>query len=272
MPTPFQTIQTKLGKNVGFNYQAPTVLGQSQTTQDPKADNNFLARFQSRIAGGDNIYSQNRQDVTNRVASDLVNKSAGLKYDEFGKPQINLADFGQMGQNNLKSTTQFGNLATQTAEAQRDYKNAVNIQNLGQYGVSGTLSVSGTDIPGATANNVGAKVAAGAIKVMQNHTAYVWGGNSLVNGIDCSGLVQQLYKQMGISLPRTTYEQAKAGKIVNVGSIRPGDLVFYGADHHHVGIYIGNGRIVHAANSKLGTIESNLNNSNGAPSLIIRPY
>lgn len=247
-------------------------MQQGQTVDTIGQD--FTDKLAGRKDTGKSLYDDMRGQTANRVASDLVNKSAGLKFDEFGKPQLNLADFGTAGKTQLTNIGNFGDLATQTAEAKNAYKNAVTMQNLGSYGLSGTFSVdsSGTAIPGATSGNAGAQVAAKAIQVMKNGTPYVWGGNSLSKGIDCSGLVQQLYKQLGVSLPRTTYEQAKAGKVVNTGNIRPGDLVFYGADHHHVGIYIGGGKIVHAANSRLGTIESNLTNSNGAPSLIVRPY
>jgi cell wall-associated NlpC family hydrolase len=277
LSTPYQTFTTKLGiqkpklKGIGYDY-TPTIMQQGQTVDSIGQD--FTDKLAGRKDTGKSLYDDMRSQATSRVASDLVNKSAGLKFDEFGKPQLNLGDFGSSGKTQLSNIGNFGDLATQTAEAKNAYQQAVNIQNLGSYGLSGTFSVnnSGTAIPGATSNNAGAKVAAQAIQVMKNGTPYVWGGNSLSQGIDCSGLVQQLYKQMGISLPRTTYEQAKAGKVVNVGSIRPGDLVFYGSNHHHVGIYIGNGKIVHAANPKLGTIESNLTNSNGAPSLIVRPY
>lgn len=78
---------------------------------------------------------------------------------------------------------------------------------------------------------------------------YVWGGNSLETGVDCSGLVQQVYRHFGIELPRTTYEQIGEGKSVGMKGLRPGDLVFFdtssqsGADH--VGIYLGGGRMIH---------------------------
>jgi cell wall-associated NlpC family hydrolase len=275
--TPYQNFTSKLGiqtpklKGIGYSY-TPTIMQQGQTVDTIGQD--FTDKLAGRKDTGKSLYDDMRGQTANRVASDLVNKSAGLKFDEFGKPQLNLADFGTAGKTQLTNIGNFGDLATQTAEAKNAYKNAVTMQNLGSYGLSGTFSVdsSGTAIPGATSGNAGAQVAAKAIQVMKNGTPYVWGGNSLSKGIDCSGLVQQLYKQLGVSLPRTTYEQAKAGKVVNTGNIRPGDLVFYGADHHHVGIYIGGGKIVHAANSRLGTIESNLTNSNGAPSLIVRPY
>jgi cell wall-associated NlpC family hydrolase len=273
--TPYQTFTTKLGinnpklKGIGYDY-TPTIMQQGQTVDTIGQD--FTDKLAGRKDSGQSIYDTMKSDNTTRLANDLVQKSAGLKFDEFGKPQLNLGDFGSAGKTQLDNIGNFGNLATQTAEAKNAYQQAVNIQNLGSYGFTGSVTTSGSVIPGASSNNAGAQVAANAIKVMQNGTPYVWGGNSLSQGIDCSGLVQQLYKQMGVSLPRTTYEQAKTGRQVSVGNIRPGDLVFYGGNYHHVGIYVGNGKIVHAANPKLGTIESNLNNSNGAPTLIIRPY
>lgn len=82
-------------------------------------------------------------------------------------------------------------------------------------------------------------------------TPYVWGGNSLSNGIDCSGLVQQVYKKYGISLPRVTYDQINVGSSVGRSKLRPGDLVFFDTDRNrrgpdHVGIYMGGGRFIHA--------------------------
>lgn len=81
-------------------------------------------------------------------------------------------------------------------------------------------------------------------------TPYVWGGNDLNSGVDCSGLVQQVFRHYGIELPRTSYEQIGEGSSVGLKGLRPGDLVFFdtssqsGADH--VGIYLGGGRMIHA--------------------------
>ena len=75
---------------------------------------------------------------------------------------------------------------------------------------------------------------------------YVWGGTSLTNGADCSGFVQSVYANFGVSLPRTSYEQQNAGTEVSYADAQPGDLICYGG---HVAIYMGNGRIVHASNS-----------------------
>lgn len=81
-------------------------------------------------------------------------------------------------------------------------------------------------------------------------TPYQWGGNSLTKGVDCSGLVQQVYQHFGISLPRVTYDQIGQGKAVGMNNLQVGDLLFFdfggrsGPDH--VGIYIGNGKFIHA--------------------------
>ena len=78
---------------------------------------------------------------------------------------------------------------------------------------------------------------------------YVWGGTSLTNGADCSGFVQSVYSNFGVNLPRTSYEQQNAGREVSYSEAQPGDLICYGG---HVAIYMGDGKIVHASNSRDG--------------------
>lgn len=93
---------------------------------------------------------------------------------------------------------------------------------------------------------------------------YVWGGTSLTQGTDCSGFVKSVYQHYGIRLERVSREQAKtAGKEVEVSlqTLQPGDLLFYakGGRVNHVAIYIGDGKIVHAAGKKYGIILSDYN-------------
>ena len=83
---------------------------------------------------------------------------------------------------------------------------------------------------------------------------YVWGGTSLTSGADCSGFVQSVYRNFGINLPRTSYEQQNVGTEVSYANAQPGDLICYGG---HVAIYMGNGKIVHASNSRDGIKISN---------------
>lgn len=78
---------------------------------------------------------------------------------------------------------------------------------------------------------------------------YVWGGTSLTNGADCSGFVQSVYNNFGVSLPRTSYEQQNAGTEVSYEDAQAGDLICYGG---HVAIYMGDGKIVHASNARDG--------------------
>lgn len=79
---------------------------------------------------------------------------------------------------------------------------------------------------------------------------YVYGGTSLTNGADCSGFTLSVYKHYGVSLPHSANAQRNLGRAVeNLGTAQPGDLVCYSG---HVGIYIGNGQIVHASSRKTG--------------------
>lgn len=78
---------------------------------------------------------------------------------------------------------------------------------------------------------------------------YKAGGTSLTEGADCSGFVWAVYKSFGYSLPRSSYAQSGAGTSVSYADAQPGDIIYYGG---HVGIYIGNGKIVHASTERTG--------------------
>ncbi|WP_077611697.1 C40 family peptidase [Clostridium sp. Marseille-P2415] len=78
---------------------------------------------------------------------------------------------------------------------------------------------------------------------------YVFGGTSLTNGTDCSGFVQSVYRHFGYSVPRNSSEQRSAGREVSYSEAQPGDIICYAG---HVGIYIGNGQIVHASSPSTG--------------------
>lgn len=91
---------------------------------------------------------------------------------------------------------------------------------------------------------------------------YRWGGNNVVEGMDCSGFVRAVFNLCGVNIPRTSREQFSVGDPVGKGELKEGDLVFFGDSAeaiNHVGIFVGNGRFVHAPRRgddiKLSTIE-----------------
>ncbi len=90
---------------------------------------------------------------------------------------------------------------------------------------------------------------------------YVYGGNSLSGGTDCSGFTRGVYANFGISLPRTSGSQAGVGRRISVGELQPGDLIFYanGSRIYHVAMYIGGGQIIHAIDESQGIGITGLN-------------
>ncbi|MCO4844495.1 MAG: C40 family peptidase [Sulfurovum sp.] len=106
-----------------------------------------------------------------------------------------------------------------------------------------------------------------------NGGKYVWGGTT-PEGFDCSGYVQYLYKKHNINLPRTAWEQSKKGQIVERNKLQKGDLLFFLTDKKrgipitHVGIYIGNGKFIHAASKKKGIIISPLTHGSYAETFV----
>ncbi len=115
-------------------------------------------------------------------------------------------------------------------------------------------------IPEGNYSTLGSTMAAYAVQFVGN--PYVWGGEDPVNGADCSGFTQTIYRTFHMSLPRTAYRQSQVGREVSLDELQPGDLLCFQnkgqAQVGHVGMYLGDGKFVHAANSKLGIIISDL--------------
>jgi peptidoglycan DL-endopeptidase CwlO len=97
-------------------------------------------------------------------------------------------------------------------------------------------------IPGGPGKAVGAVRAA----LTQLGVPYVWGGAAAGRGFDCSGLTMWAYRQVGVNLPHYGGDQWNAGVHVSRSQLEPGDLVFFYSDIHHMGMYIGDGKFVHA--------------------------
>ncbi|WP_081240342.1 C40 family peptidase [Streptomyces viridosporus] len=146
-----------------------------------------------------------------------------------------------------EATRKAAELARQQAEQQRAQEEA---REAAQR-ESGTPDASGSS--GSTApppSSDGSSYTAEAEKALSFARAqigkpYVWGATG-PGSYDCSGLTQAAWKAAGVTLPRTTYDQVNAGTTVPVSQARPGDLVFFYDDVTHVGVYVGNGRMIHA--------------------------
>lgn len=149
-----------------------------------------------------------------------------------------------------------GTNTTVHKKTEKDNKNKKSNTN------SNTKPNSNTNKDKTTKGTTG--VGAKAAKLAQQYVGkleYVYGGQSLKTGADCSGFVKQIYKKFGIELPRTSREQATFGKTVSSSNMQPGDLVFYktGNTVSHVAMYIGNGKVVHASNTRTDIKISNVN-------------
>ncbi|MEV8318756.1 NlpC/P60 family protein [Streptomyces sp. NPDC059900] len=102
-----------------------------------------------------------------------------------------------------------------------------------------------SNVPGKAPNARAAAAVSYAYKALGS--PYVWGATG-PDAFDCSGLTQAAYRSAGVALPRTTYAQIAEGERVPRSQLQPGDLVFFYQGISHVGIYVGNGQMIHAPN------------------------
>ena len=112
---------------------------------------------------------------------------------------------------------------------------------------SSSSSSGGSSNVASGGSAAGQSIASYACQFIGN--PYVAGGTSLTNGADCSGFVWRVFKDKGYTVPRTSWELRNAGSEVSYSNAQPGDIICYAG---HVGIYIGNGNIVHASTPKSG--------------------
>lgn len=113
--------------------------------------------------------------------------------------------------------------------------------------IAGDYAAGGGKNPGASTGVSGSSVVSYAMQFVGN--PYVWAGNSLTNGVDCSGFVHEVYAHFGISTPRYSQAFKSVGQAVSFDNIQPGDVVVYPG---HVAIYAGGGVIVEAQSTKAG--------------------
>ena len=113
-----------------------------------------------------------------------------------------------------------------------------------------TLPSSGVLAPGAptaSPSTSGGPTGEAVVAAGKNYLGvpYLWGGTDPATGLDCSGFIQRAYRDVGIELPRVSRDQAKAGRpVASMAEARPGDLIVFGHPVDHIGIYMGDGKMV----------------------------
>jgi cell wall-associated NlpC family hydrolase len=140
-------------------------------------------------------------------------------------------------------TARIGQIQAQLALLQPTSSSTATAFSASLNAASSTTGTSTTYTP--TGGVTGADVVATARKYLG--VPYVWGGTDPDKGLDCSGLTQLVYKQLGVDLPRVSRDQATQGRAVSsLKEAQPGDLLFFGSPVHHVAIYVGDGKMIEA--------------------------
>lgn len=246
-------------------------------------ESNGLSDMLNRIEYATDLYKSDRELMTSYQNAVKKVEDWTMQLADEMDSMLALQDKYQTQQGELKTLMakleqQKDAYAQQLAEAQKqaqDYKKTISKQeaiiraqeaaaaraNANTYDGGGTGASGGIASdsylkdpdcnPSQTTDVSGADIVAFAQQFVGN--PYVWGGNSLTNGVDCSGFVHQVYAHFGISTPRYSQAFKSVGQPVSYQNIQAGDVVVYPG---HVAIYIGNGNIVEAQSTRAGITNS----------------
>ena len=149
-----------------------------------------------------------------------------------------------------------------TIDLELNFKNIMDEVSAGQDEQTESSSASSSgNSSSSSSNSIGDKLV--SLAKSKLGCKYVWGATG-PNTFDCSGLTSWCYKQVGISIPRTSLAQSKSGKAVSKSNLQPGDLLFWkttSAEVGHVGMYVGNNQFIHAPNKSKPVKYDSLSNS-----------
>ena len=204
-------------------------------------------------------------DETGYVSKDYVELSYEYEYAisiEEEEAKIK-AEQEAIAQEQARLEEQQRQQAQQSQSNKNQSNNSSNSSSSSNSSQSSKPSSSSSNNSNSSSSNSGSGSASSIASYALNFVGnpYVYGGTSLTNGTDCSGFTQSVFKKFGISLPRTSGEQASSGSRVEVSNLQAGDIVYYtsGGRVNHVAIYIGNGKVVHASNPRDGIKVSKYN-------------
>ena len=192
------------------------------------------------------LYTENEQaESIEEERARLKREEEAKRAEEEARRQELLAQ--QQATSNRNTTHTSSNSTSSSTSSGSSNNTSSSVGSSSQ--TSGSTSIS----PGN--KSLGQQIANYAVQFRGN--PYVYGGTSLTNGADCSGFVMSVFKKFGISLPRTSGAQGVSGRrVASISQAQPGDLIAYTG---HIGIYIGNGKLIHASSPRTGIIISNVN-------------
>ena len=244
-----------------YEAQQSNLQYQLDVTRANSADcENEIAYAQQQATEYANLLEQQQAEIEQLEAERIAAEEEARRQAEAEAAAAAAAQEAAQNGDNSSEEVQYdedGNVVSGSSDGTSDYEydeygNVIDTDNTVDYNSdassSGSSSDSSSDSSSASSSSgSGSSVVSYATQFVGN--PYVWGGTSLTSGADCSGFVQSVYANFGVSLPRTSYEQQNAGYEVSYADAQPGDLICYGG---HVAIYMGNGQIVHASNARDG--------------------
>lgn len=244
-----------------YEAQQSNLQYQLDVTRASSADcENEIAYAQQQATEYANLLEQQQAEIEQLEAERIAAEEEARRQAEAEAAAAAAAQEAAQNGDNSSEDVQYdedGNVVSGSSDGSSDYEydeygNVIDTDNTVDYNSdassSGSSSDSSSDSSSASSSSgSGSSVVSYATQFVGN--PYVWGGTSLTSGADCSGFVQSVYANFGVSLPRTSYEQQNAGYEVSYADAQPGDLICYGG---HVAIYMGNGQIVHASNARDG--------------------
>ena len=244
-----------------YEAQQSNLQYQLDVTRANSADcENEIAYAQQQATEYANLLEQQQAEIEQLEAERIAAEEEARRQAEAEAAAAAAAQEAAQNGDNSSEDVQYdedGNVVSGSSDGSSDYEydeygNVIDTDNTVDYNSdassSGSSSDSSSDSSSASSSSgSGSSVVSYATQFVGN--PYVWGGTSLTSGADCSGFVQSVYANFGVSLPRTSYEQQNAGYEVSYADAQPCDLICYGG---HVAIYMGNGQIVHASNARDG--------------------
>ena len=240
-----------------YEAQQSNLQYQLDVTRANSADcENEIAYAQQQATEYANLLEQQQAEIEQLEAERIAAEEEARRQAEAAAAAQEAAQNGDNSSEDVQYDED-GNVVSGSSDGSSDYEydeygNVIDTDNTVDYNSdassSGSSSDSSSDSSSSSSSSgSGSSVVSYATQFVGN--PYVWGGTSLTSGADCSGFVQSVYANFGVSLPRTSYEQQNAGYEVSYADAQPGDLICYGG---HVAIYMGNGQIVHASNARDG--------------------